>query len=243
MLIGLVLSAAVFFIGNLARSLQGDSTTVQGVVLSVVPARDQLAAAAACQAALLEDAAAATGIFVLGGAYEQGPANAAVLPTTTDAFVPTALPGATPLQLQSSGQLRAGFPESALASTASDGDFTLFLLDNPSTIRSVVQVRFQSGVSHVTWTVNYFRGGILQDGSNGTARLSYRFAQSSSDHARFTDRPGARHTWLRQNADWNLQDHLGVRVVLPDPMQAPHDDGTGGVVSPRFVHYFPTRKT
>lgn len=242
-LIGLVLGSAVFFIGNLARSLQGDSSTVNGVVLSVVPARDQLVAAAACQAALLEDSAAATGIFVLGGAYEQGPSNATVLPTTTDDFIPTTLPGATPLQLQSPGQLRAGFPASALGTVAADGDFTLFFLDNPSTIRSVVQVRFIAGATHVSWAVNYFRGGVLQDGSDGTARLSYRFAQSSADHARFTDRPGVRHSWLRQSADWNLQEHLGVRVVLPDPMQSPHDDGAGGVVSPRFVHYFPTRKS
>jgi len=240
---GLVVGAAVFFVGNLARSLQGESATVNGVNLSVVPARDQLVAAAACQAALLEDAAAATGIFVLGGAYEQGPANATVLPTTADDFIPTALLGASSLQLQSPGQLRAGFPKSGIASAAADGDFTLFFLDNPTTIRSVVQVRFVSGSTHGSWAVNYFRGGVLQDGNNGTARLSYRFAQSSADRARFTDGPNARHYWLRQNPDWNLQEHLGVRVVLPDPMQAPHDDGAGGVVSPRFVHHFPTRKS
>ena len=242
-LIGMVLGAAVFFIANLARSLQGESASVGGATLSVVPARDQLAAATACQAALLEDAAAATAVFVLGGSYEQDPTTEAPLPTTDSAYVPTSLSGALPLGLQSPGQFRSQLPSGSFASTASNGDYTLFLLDNASTIRAVVQVRLLTADSHVSWSVNYFRGGILQDGSGGTARLSYRFAQTAADYARFTDGPGARHHWLRRSTSWNLEEHLGVRVVLPDPMQSPHADGTGVIVSPRFIHHLPTRKS
>jgi hypothetical protein len=93
------------------------------------------------------------------------------------------------------------------------------------------------------WSVNYFRNGVLQDGSTGTARLSYRFAASAAEAAGFTDPPAARHHWLRLAETWSIAEHLGVRVVLPDPTQSPVSDGGGGVVSPRFVHYLPTRKS
>jgi hypothetical protein len=238
----MILGGAVHFLANLGRSLQGEGTVVGGSTVSVVPARDQLAAAAACQAALLEDAAAATGIFVLGGDYEQGPNTPAPLPTTDDTFVPSSLAGATPAMLQSPAQFRSALGGASFAADGAAGDVTVFLLADPSVIRAVLQVRRVATASHVSWSVRYFRAGVLQDGSPGTARLSYRFALPAGDAARFTDPPGARHHWLRQATAWDIQEHLGVRLVLPDPMQSPFGDGAGGVVSPRFVHYLATLK-
>jgi hypothetical protein len=243
LLLGMILGGVVHFLANLGRSLQSESAVVGSVSASLVPARDQLAAAAACQAELLADAAAATGVFVLGGSYEQGPDTATLLPTTDTSFVPTSLAGASPVTLQSPARFRAALAGASFEAAGDAGSFTLFFLENASVIRSVVQVRRAVSAAHVLWTVNYFRNGVLQDGSTGTARLSYRFATTAADAAAFTDPPGARHHWLRLSETWSIAEHLGVRVVLPDPTQSPVSDGQGGVVSSRFIHYLPTRKS
>ena len=221
---------------NLAH-VYGDRDLGDGT--PVTPAYKELPAAMQLQAHLQGLIAEAASVFVLGGLNEAMDGDyVGSVPFGAGPGLWAGL-DIDPAQLNSPLQFRsliAGGLYEALAGDELAESFSIFIVSGKTNVPAVVHVRRQDAGDYVRYSVNYHEGGTPDP------NLSYGFAMPTNQANAFPIRPGATHYWLRRNAQWGIDEHLGAQVVFPDPTAMPYEASTGDVKAfSRFILFIPTK--
>jgi len=254
----MVVGSVVFMFANMAGAFNempsGDKFSAPFVdttrYIPIAPAYSQLANAIQLQNVLMDmlqsdpngpTNPSAACVFVLGGINEQGEGTVATgLPPT--AYAPATLPWfATihPSLISSAAQFKAQLVTNGvvLGAVGKAEDFSIFIISARSNVDAVVHCRRTDSAALATYTVTAYMDGAF------VPELSYAYSVPLTDANGATVKPGAIHYWLRQNADWSLNDDLGAQVVFPDPTAVPYfvKSTDNSTTFSRFVLFMPTR--
>ncbi len=229
--------------------------------ITMAPAYSQLPAAMQLQIVLAEALQWADAVFVLGGDNESGTGPGtypATLPSSTANEDYNWLAGVRPALAQAPNQFRNvlqnngrwgdGFdPE---GDGAREESFSIYVIGGrdggvKENVTLVVHCRREDVGGLTTYSVDAFRPGS----ANADPNISYRFSmpsarttQGAGGISQFRVGVGATHLWLRQDANWGIQEHLGTQVVFPDPTALPYDIGSADNMNAfsRFALFIPT---
>jgi hypothetical protein len=217
---------------------------------------------------LIKDIELADTIIVLGGVDELGnnstSAYAAANPTIAN--INAGLANVAPNQITSPTQFRtligaiATIPAQDVAETnnaynarlsVSTRDYSVYFVKG-RTVASSLNVVVTA--ANWTFTVTYRAYSYAEDGTM-TISLEDIYTYSMQTATDFADlmenlqtRPSARHYWLRQASTWGISEHIGTRIILPDPLANPIYVGTNATDNAktdrtfsRYTLFLPTK--
>ena len=256
---GIVIGSAVFIFANMAGSFsERDSATAypwtsSRATVPMAPAYSQLESALNLQMALMDllqcsqngVTPANAAVFVLGGLDETGSGTGYtnLFPDAASApSLSTPIGGAEAELMTSTADLRLHVTANDSTMTAAEAadSYSIYFFTTPSAISAAVHCRRKDNADGTTmYTVRFWKPGDTAPEGN----LSYAYALTTAEANSATVRPGATHYWLRKNAAWRINDHVGTQIVLPDPTAVPYEMASGDASRSfsRFVFFLPTR--